>query len=97
MTDRKTLLVVTLATLAVGLGGATLTSGEPVRYDETTMSEPKVIHKVAPQKSCSSFRRRGEQAAGAPDEDAAVLRSCGARRRGGRRAPRTRGKATRLR
>jgi TonB family protein len=47
--DRETLLVTTLVAAVTVLGAATLLAEEPVRYDETTMSEPKVIHKVAPQ------------------------------------------------
>jgi TonB family protein len=49
MIDRKTVLAVTLACFVAGLGAATLQAGEPVRFDEATMSEPKVVHKVAPQ------------------------------------------------
>ena len=49
MKDRETLLVTTLVAAVTVLGAATLLAEEPVRYDETTMSEPKVIHKVAPQ------------------------------------------------
>ncbi len=49
MIDRKKVLVGMLVGVIAGLGAATLEAGEPVRYDEATMSEPKVIHKVAPQ------------------------------------------------
>jgi TonB family protein len=49
MTDRKTLLVATLVAVVAGLGAATLLAGEPVRYDETTMDEPKLIHRVNPR------------------------------------------------
>jgi len=49
MIDRKTALVGILVAAVAGLGAATLRAGEPVRYDKTTMSEPKVVHKVAPQ------------------------------------------------
>jgi len=49
MIDRKKLLVATLVGVMAGLGATTLDAGEPVRYDESTMSEPKAIHKVAPQ------------------------------------------------
>jgi TonB family protein len=49
MIDRKKVLVGILAAAIAGLGAATLPAGEPVPYDEATMGEPKVIHKVAPQ------------------------------------------------
>jgi len=49
MIDRKTVLVGSVVAVIAGLGAATLQAGEPVRFDKTTMSEPKVIHKVAPQ------------------------------------------------
>jgi TonB family protein len=50
MIDRKTVLVGTLAFFMAGIGAATLHAGEePARYDEQTMSEPRAIHKVAPQ------------------------------------------------
>lgn len=49
MIDRKKVLGGTLVAVIVGVGAATLQAGEPVRYDEATMSEPRVIHKVAPQ------------------------------------------------
>jgi protein TonB len=49
MIDRRTVLVAALVGVAVGLGATVARAGEPVPYDEATMSEPKVIHKVAPQ------------------------------------------------
>ncbi|MCG6925755.1 MAG: energy transducer TonB [Acidobacteria bacterium] len=49
MIDRRTLLVGMLVAVVAPLGAAALQAGEPVRYDEATMSEPKVIHKVAPR------------------------------------------------
>jgi protein TonB len=48
MIDRRTVLMATLVGVLVGPGAATSRAGEPVRYDPATMSEPKVIHKVAP-------------------------------------------------
>ncbi len=49
MIDRRTVLVATLVGALVGLGATVARAGEPVPYDAATMSEPKVIHKVAPQ------------------------------------------------
>jgi len=49
MIDRRTVLVATLVGVCVGLGATAARAGEPIPYDATTMSEPKVIHKVAPQ------------------------------------------------
>jgi protein TonB len=49
MIDRRTALVATLAGALVGLGATVARAGDPVPYDAATMSEPKVIHKVAPQ------------------------------------------------
>jgi len=49
MIDRKTMLVGFAVAVIAGLGATKLQAGEPVRYDKATMSEPKVIYKVAPQ------------------------------------------------
>ena len=48
MIDRQSVLVVTLACFVCGLGAATASAGEPVRYDEATMSEPQKIKHVNP-------------------------------------------------
>jgi TonB family protein len=52
MIDRKMVLVGTLACFIAGLGASPAPARDdkqPVRYDAQTMSEPKAIHKVAPQ------------------------------------------------
>lgn len=50
MINRKKVLCAALLWALAGVGAATVLAGaEPVRYDPETMSEPKVIHKVAPQ------------------------------------------------
>ena len=49
MIDRKSVLVATLACFVAGLGAAMAAAGEPVPYDEKTMSEPKAIQKVPPR------------------------------------------------
>ena len=52
MISRNTVLVGTLACFIAGLGASPARAGDeeqPVRYDKQTMSEPSVIHKVAPR------------------------------------------------
>jgi protein TonB len=49
MIDRRTMLVATLVSAVAGLGATVARGGEPVPYDAAKMSEPKVIHRVAPQ------------------------------------------------
>jgi TonB family protein len=49
MIDRRSLLTVALTGVVASLGTAALHAGEPVRYDEATMSEPKLIYRVTPQ------------------------------------------------
>ena len=49
MIDGRNVLLALLVSGLGGVGAATLLAGQaPVRYDPKTMSEPKVIHKVAP-------------------------------------------------
>jgi protein TonB len=49
MIDRRTALMAILVGVLVGLGATVARAGEAIPYDAATMSEPKVIHKVAPQ------------------------------------------------
>jgi len=51
MIDRGRLAGAVVAFFVVALGAASLGAGdeaEPVRYDDQTMSQPKLIHKVPP-------------------------------------------------
>ena len=48
MIDRKSVLVATLVCFVAGLGAATAAAGDPVPYDEKTMSEPHKIKHVNP-------------------------------------------------
>jgi protein TonB len=52
MIDRRGLLTVAVACCLTVPGAARVAAGEqkkPVRYDEQTMREPKVVHKVMPE------------------------------------------------
>jgi protein TonB len=48
MIDRKSVLVATLVCFVFGLGAATAAAGDPVPYDEKTMSEPQKVKHVNP-------------------------------------------------